>query len=55
MPRTSPYSIALAEAERTELEARARPIYVHRIRKLCGPGSCSTRPKAWATTRSLHA
>ncbi|MGO9385367.1 MAG: helix-turn-helix domain-containing protein [Mycobacterium sp.] len=24
MPRTSPYSIALAEAERTELEARAR-------------------------------
>src|SRR6187200_2769864 len=27
----------------------------HRIRKLCGPGSCSTRPKAWATTRSPHA
>jgi DNA-directed RNA polymerase specialized sigma24 family protein len=24
MPRTSPYTIALAEAERTELEARAR-------------------------------
>ncbi len=24
MPRTSPYSIALGEAERTELEARAR-------------------------------
>jgi len=27
----------------------------HRIPKLCGPGSCSTRPKAWATTRSPHA
>ena len=54
MPRTSPYSIALAEASGQNSKP-ARVDIRHRIRKLCGPGSCSTRPKAWATTRSLHA
>jgi hypothetical protein len=45
MPRTSPYSIALAEAERTELEARARR-YTSSYSEVVRARSCSTRPKA---------
>src|SRR6476469_10669314 len=47
MPRTSPYSITLADAEHAELR--------HRILMLFGPGSCCTRPRVWATTRSRRA
>ena len=39
MPRTSPYSIALAEAERTELEARARR-YTSSYSEVVRAGSC---------------
>ena len=45
MPRDSQYSVELAEAERTELEP-ARVDGRRRLRKLCGLGGWSTRPKA---------
>ncbi len=55
MPRTSPYRLTLTDAERTPSWKDGHADIRHRIQTSCGPRSCFTRPRGWATTRSPHA
>jgi len=51
MPRTSPYSITLCRWPNAQNSKPARADIRHRILMSCGPGSCCTPPRVWATTR----